>query len=66
MCLRLREGAAMQTDARDGRAEPQVLLPWGMPSAEAQEGEHEGLALWLSGGVSLLVWTGLAVLLTAA
>jgi hypothetical protein len=57
----------MQTDTREGRAEPlQMLLPWGMPSADAQDGGREEWALWLTGGASLLVWTGLAILLTAA
>jgi hypothetical protein len=57
---------AMQTDTRDGRAEPLQMLPWGMPSADAQDGGGEGWALWLTGGASLLAWTGLAILLTAA
>lgn len=58
----------MQTDTGDGRAEsPQVPLPWGMPSTDAQEGEHEGWALWLTGGAGLLLaWTGLAILLTSS
>jgi hypothetical protein len=42
-----------------------VFLAWGMP-AETREGFFDGPALWLTGGVSLLLWTGLALLLTTA
>ena len=41
-----------------------VFLAWGMP-VEAREDFLDGPALWLTGGVSLLLWTAIAVLLTA-
>lgn len=44
----------------------QVLLPWGMPSGELRDGWLGEAALWLVGGAFLLVWTGIALLLTTA
>jgi hypothetical protein len=32
----------------------------------AEEGAFDGVGWWLTGGVSLLLWTGLALLLTSA
>lgn len=57
----------MQNDPREVRAETlEVLLPWGMPSADAPGQRSETMGLWLTGGASLLLWTGLALLLTAS
>jgi hypothetical protein len=56
----------MPNETQDVRTEPPpVFLAWGMPT-EAPEGWFDGPALWLTGGVSLLVWTAVALLLTAA
>ena len=50
---------------RDARAEhPPVVLAWGL-QAEAG-GLFDDTVLWLTGGVSLLLWTVLALLLTWA
>jgi hypothetical protein len=42
-----------------------VFLAWGMPAIEAGDGWFESMAMWLTGGASLLLWTALALLLTA-
>ena len=55
----------MASDTREMRTETaQVFLAWGMP-VEA-EGFFGDATLWLTGGVSLLLWTALALLLTSA
>lgn len=55
----------MPDETREARAETmQVLLPWGMPLAERDDG-FGGPGLWLAGGASLLLWTAVALLLTA-
>lgn len=55
----------MPQEAREARTETlQVLLPWGMPVADGEEGPG-GAGWWLAGGASLLVWTAVALLLTA-
>jgi hypothetical protein len=60
-----REGIAMANETHDVRSDtPPVFLAWGMP-AEAPDAVFDGPALWLTGGISLLVWTALALLLTA-
>jgi hypothetical protein len=57
----------MPNENREVRADAiQVLLPWGMPSTEMREDFFSKAAWWLTGGVSLLVWTALALLLTSA
>jgi hypothetical protein len=56
----------MPTDTRDARADTApVFLAWGMPTIEAQDGFFADAALWLTGGASLVLWTALALLLTA-
>lgn len=55
----------MRNDSDDGHAEPEVFLAWGMPM-EARASVLDEPALWLTAGVTLLLWTGLALLLTAA
>jgi hypothetical protein len=55
----------MPNDNHESRAENlQVLLPWGMPLSERDD--PAGPAFWLAGGASLLLWTAVALLLTAA
>ena len=55
----------MPDDSRQARAETlPVLLPWGMPLAEGEDG-FGAAAFWLAGGASLLLWTAVALLLTA-
>jgi hypothetical protein len=57
----------MPNENREARADAiQVLLPWGMPSAEMSEDFFSSASWWLTGGAFLLLWTGLAVLLTSA
>lgn len=56
----------MPTDTRERHKEaPAVLLPWGMPGADGAASLADVLSLWLGAGAVLLVWTGLALLLTA-
>ena len=56
----------MANDSREVRTErnPVFILAWGVPS-EA-EGSFNDAALWLTGAVSLVAWTALALLLTSA
>ena len=55
----------MPNDRREARVETiQVLLPWGSAVADREEAAH-GAAFWLAGGASLLLWTAVALLLTA-
>jgi hypothetical protein len=55
----------MPNDPREARADTmQVLLPWGTPIAERDD-PRSAAALWLAGGASLLLWTAVALLLTA-
>jgi hypothetical protein len=55
----------MTKDVREARAESiQVLMPWGSPLSERDE-DAAGAAFWLAGGASLLLWTAVALLLTA-
>jgi hypothetical protein len=55
----------MPNDTREARADSApLLMAWGLPGAEVQEGPFDG-AVWLTGGVSLLLWTAVALLLTA-
>lgn len=55
----------MPHDRREARAETlPTLLPWGMPQAERDDGFGDP-AFWLAGGASLLLWTAVALLLTA-
>jgi hypothetical protein len=50
---------------REARAETlPTLLPWGTPLAERDEA-FGGPGFWLAGGASLLLWTAVALLLTA-
>ena len=56
----------MPNDSRETRAEAlQVLLPWGVPMSEREDGVADS-AFWLAGGATLLLWTAVALLLTAA
>jgi hypothetical protein len=55
----------MPKESRQARADTmQVLFPWGTPVPEGEDGAGAA-ALWLAGGASLLLWTALALLLTA-
>jgi hypothetical protein len=57
---------AMPNDSRELRTDAaQVFLAWGMPSTEVREDLFGSAVWWLTGGASLLVWTGLALVLTA-
>jgi hypothetical protein len=57
----------MPAENRDARAETiQVLFPWGMPLADVADDVAGSAAWWLSGGVVLLLWTALALLLTSS
>ena len=55
----------MRNDSDDGHAEPEVFPAWGMPM-EARDSVLDEPTLWLTAGVTLLLWTGLALVLTAA
>ena len=56
----------MPKEPREARAETiQFLLPWGSPAADRDDAAG-ATAFWLAGGASLLLWTAVAVLLTAA
>lgn len=54
----------MPNDPRELRARTPIVLTWGMPA------ERDSLladaAVWLAGGAMLLLWTGLAFVLTSA
>ena len=55
----------MPIDTREGRAEAAPVFPaWGTP--EPYDSLFDSPFLWLTGGASLLLWTGLALLLTSA
>ena len=57
----------MAIETRDARMDAgPVLLTWGAPATERHEGPLDSAVLWLSGGLALLVWTGLALVLTSA
>jgi len=57
----------MPDESRESRSEnPPTLLAWGMPSDDARQDAAEIAAWWLAGGIGLLLWTGLALLLTSA
>ena len=46
------------------RSRTPIVLAWGMPTE--REGFLADAALWLTGGAMLLLWTGLAFVLTSA
>lgn len=55
----------MHKESRQAHADTMhVLFPWGTPVPEGDEGSGAA-GLWLAGGVSLLLWTAVALLLTA-
>lgn len=55
----------MANDTDDVRDEPApVFMAWGM-AVEARDGLLDDGTLWLAGGAALLLWTALALLLTA-
>lgn len=56
----------MPNEIREARVEhPQVLLAWGMPGGEHPQGFMDSVGLWLTGGAGLLLWTAVALWLTA-
>ena len=55
----------MANDPRVVRSEnTPIILAWGIPS-EAEDAMADA-AWWLTGGMSLLLWTALVMLLTSA
>ena len=57
----------MPHDTRDLRSDHAApFASWGGPMSDGQEGVLAEPALWLTGGGALLLWTGLALLLTSA
>lgn len=55
----------MRNESREARAEViEVLMPWGTPVPDAEDALGAA-ALWLAGGASLVLWTAIAVMLTA-
>jgi len=48
--------------------DPKLTLNWGRAAGaeSAADGAFDNLLWWLAGGVTLLIWTGLALLLTNA
>jgi|KBSSwiStaDraftv2_1062776.scaffolds.fasta_scaffold1436154_1 hypothetical protein len=55
----------MRNQPQEARAESiQLLLPWGTPLAERDDGPGRAV-FWMAGGASLLLWTAVALLLTA-
>lgn len=52
----------IDTDTRN------LPLAWasGAPAGEAQDGVFGDFGWWCTGGLALLVWTGVALLLTSA
>lgn len=56
----------MPKETREVRAESTpVLLAWGMPGSDHPAGFMDTVGLWLTGGAGLLLWTALALWLTA-
>lgn len=56
----------MPSDSREGRKDAApLLLPWGIGAMERPMAGADVLSLWFGGGLVLLGWTGLALLLTA-
>lgn len=56
----------MANDPHNVRNDPApVFLAWGMPT-EAPVSVFDEPALWLTGGVTLVLWTVLALVLTTA
>lgn len=55
----------MAYDRREAGSEVQALPAWGGPGMESRDGWLADAALWLSGGTFLVLWTGLALLLTS-
>ena len=56
----------MRNESDDMHDEPNpVFLAWGMPM-EARDSLLDEPTLWLTAGVTLVLWTGLALLLTSA
>lgn len=55
----------MPNESREARAETlPLLLPWGMPLSDRDDG-FAGAGFWLAGGGALLLWTAVALLLTS-
>ena len=55
----------MRNPPQEVRAESiPLLLPWGTPLAERDDAFGRAV-FWMAGGASLLLWTGVALLLTA-
>jgi hypothetical protein len=66
MRLLLREGADMITDTPGPRTDgASAFMAWGLPSTEGGDDLVGRAVWWVGGGASLLVWTALALLLTA-
>jgi len=56
----------MPDDTRERRTEAApVFLAWGIPSVEAPEDLYDNVVMWATGGVALLLWTGISLLLTS-
>lgn len=55
----------MPKDATTAQFEP-PNFGWTSPGAAENDDGLAAMAWWLTGGVSLLLWTGLALLLTTA
>jgi hypothetical protein len=64
-CLRYVKEFAMPNDTGDLRTDTTLFPSWGMQGGDTQEGLLAGAGLWLTGGATLLMWTALALLLTA-
>jgi len=62
----LAEGAHMENDGREGLAEVTPLWLAPAMATEVRESVLGDAAWWLLGGASLLVWTLLALVLTAS
>jgi len=56
----------MPNGGREGRPETTpVLLAWGTPGRENPHTLGGSVAFWLTGGAGLLLWTAVALWLTA-
>jgi hypothetical protein len=57
----------MPNDTHDLRTDSATFFQGlGLHAADGSEGFLAEAGLWLSGGVALLLWTGIALLLTSA
>lgn len=56
----------MHDEVREFRDSSPLVFSWGMPGSEVAQEPMEAAAAWMTGGLLLALWTGVALLLTGA